>query len=124
MNSIQAVLTIIGALVAIAVVAGGLFSVARNASKDATITTLTKQRDDYLSRLNYIEPRFDQIERENKLLLEMHNPADQIRKLGEQEQENHNRTVQLLEAQREHIEDVHRYVVDRRREDREARPRQ
>jgi hypothetical protein len=55
-------------------------------------------RRDYLSRLNYIEPKLTKAEEQNRILLELHNPAEQIKALATQEQTNHDRTVALLRS--------------------------
>lgn len=99
MSGIQQGLAVVGAIVMLAVVAGGLWAVFRSADRDARIDRLEGERDDYLSRLNFIEPRFKELEQQNKLLLDLHNPSDQIAALRVQEQTNHDRTVAILSEQ-------------------------
>lgn len=101
MNGFGQGLAVIGGLVGLAAIAGALWAVARSAAQDTRIKFLEGQRDDYLSRLNYIEPKLKTAEEQNRILLELHNPAEQIKALATQEQTNHDRTVLLLTEQRQ-----------------------
>jgi hypothetical protein len=78
MNAASVILSIIGALVVLASVGGGLWAVFRSSAQDSTIKRLRDERDDYLSRLNYIEPRHRAVEQQNELLLAMHNPTEKL----------------------------------------------
>lgn len=100
MSSLSAALTVIGALVGLAALAGGLWVVARSSARDTRLKYVEGLAADYLSRLNYIEPKLTKAEEQNRILLELHNPAEQIQQLAAQEQANHARTVSLLEEQR------------------------
>lgn len=99
MTGFQQALALIGALFGLAVLAGGVYAVFRTAAQDARLKVVSGQRDDYLQRLNYIEPKVTKLEEQNRILLELHNPAEQIKQLASQEQTNHDRTVELLEQQ-------------------------
>lgn len=99
MSGLQPALAVVVGVIALAAVAGGVWAVFRSSSQDARIDRLQDERDDYLSRLNFIEPRFKEVEQQNRLLLDLHNPADQIEALRAQEQTNHDRTVAILAEQ-------------------------
>lgn len=58
MNNVQAALTILGALVLLAGVGSAIWVYATGGAQDKRIERLQGERDDLLSRLNYIEPRF------------------------------------------------------------------
>ena len=89
----------VSGVLALALLVGGLWVVVRASNKDARIKRLQDENADYLKRLDYIEPRFAKAEQQNRLLLEMHNPSDQIEALRQQEQGNHDATVKILTEQ-------------------------
>lgn len=107
MGSVQIVLTVIGGLVLLAGTAGGVYATFRSSSQDTRIKRLQGERDDYLNRLNFIEPKVKLLEQQNEMLLAMHNPADQIKNLSEQEQKNHDQTVTFLTTQNELLTAIH-----------------
>lgn len=100
MNGLSQGLAVIGALVALATIAGVVWVVARSSARDTRLKYVEGLAADYLSRLNYIEPKLTKAEEQNRILLELHNPAEQIKALAAQEQTNHDRTVALLVEQR------------------------
>lgn len=99
MTGLEGALAVVGTLVVLAGVAGGLWAVARSSAQDTRIKFLEGERADYLSRLQYIEPKLREAEQQNKVLLDLHNPADQIKQLAAQESVNHEQTVVLLNQQ-------------------------
>lgn len=99
MTGLQPALAVVLALFALAVIGGGLWAAFRSTDQDARIKRLQGERDDLLSRLNFIEPKLKVVEDQNALLLAMHNPAEQIAELKSQEAENHRKTYALLEKQ-------------------------
>jgi hypothetical protein len=106
MNGFGQGLAVIGALVGLATVAGALWAVARSATQDTRIKFLEAQVNDYLSRLNYIEPKLTTAEEQNRILLELHNPAEQIKALAVQEQSNHDRTLTILTEQKQTLAQI------------------
>lgn len=78
MNALQTALAVIGGLVTLAALGGALYANFRAAQSDAIIKRLRDERDDYLSRLNYIEPRHRAAEQQLEVLLALHNPKDQL----------------------------------------------
>jgi DNA polymerase III delta prime subunit len=85
-----------GTLLALAGLAGGLRATWKTSGLEATVARLRGEIDDYLKFYNYAKPRLDVLEQQNKLLLEMHNPADAIEKLYVQEGKNHLETIGVL----------------------------
>lgn len=78
MSTIQAVLSVVGALVGLSVVGGGLWAVFRSSAQDATITRLRAEISDYVGRIEYIEPRLTSAEQQNRLLRDLQNPSAEI----------------------------------------------
>lgn len=78
MSAINLVLSIMGGLAGLAILGGGMWSLFRSSAQDDRIKRLQGERDDYLSRLNFIEPRHRAIEQQNELLLAMHNPTEKL----------------------------------------------
>lgn len=113
MDSLQAVLAIIGGLVALLMIGAATWAVFRSSSQDARIKRLQDERDDYLHRLNFIEPKVEALTKQNELLMAMHNPADQISKLSVQEQANHEQTVTFLTQQNELLTAIHKDLSGR-----------
>lgn len=99
MNQLQLILGVVLALFALAAIGAGIWASFRSTDQEARIKRLRDERDDLLSRLNYIEPKVKTLEEQNKILLELHNPADQISELRAQEADNHLKTYALLEQQ-------------------------
>lgn len=111
MNTLQSVLVIIVSLVTLAGVGGALWAIARSSQQDARIKRLQGERDDYLSRLNYIEPRLKAVEQQNEVLLALHNPTDKIEALKAQEQANHDATVDLLQEQSRILRSIDKHLI-------------
>lgn len=78
MNGLQTVLSGIGGLIVLAGIGGVLYAQFRSAQHEATVKRLREERDDYLSRLNYIEPRHRALEQQTEVLLALHNPKEQL----------------------------------------------
>jgi hypothetical protein len=100
-SGLQQALAVVGGLVALATLGGGLWAIFRTSAQDSRIKFLESQTADYLSRLNYIEPKLKEAEQQNRILLELHNPAEQIKQLAAQEQTNHDQTITLLTEQKQ-----------------------
>jgi hypothetical protein len=103
MNQLGGALVAIATLLGLAGLGGATWAVIKASVQDATIKRLRGENDDYLKRLNYIEPKVEALERENKTLHVLHNPADAIDRLNRkvdtltvQEQDNHTETVGVL----------------------------
>ncbi len=96
MSSVVIWLGAAGSLLALAAIGGGAWATWKSAGLEATVKRLRSEIADYLSRLNYIEPRLEVVERENKTLLALHNSAGAIQELKEQEAKNHEATFGML----------------------------
>jgi hypothetical protein len=99
MSGLSQGVALLGGVLGLALLVSAAWVVVRASNKDARIKRLQDENADYLKRLDYIEPRFAKAEQQNRLLLEMHNPSDQIEALRQQEQGNHDRTVEILTEQ-------------------------
>lgn len=99
LSAVQASLVVILGLITLATLAGGLYAVFRSSAQDARIKRLQDERDDYLSRLNYVEPKLLEAEQQNRVLLELHNPSDQLEAIKAQGQVNHDRIVEIIRSQ-------------------------
>lgn len=113
MSDLQLVLAVVLALFALASIGGGIWATFRSADQDVRIKRLQGERDDLLSRLNFIEPKVKSLEEQNKVLLDLHNPADQIAALRSQEAENHRKTFALLEKQHVVLQQIDRHLIGR-----------
>jgi hypothetical protein len=109
-STAQTILGVVGALVVLATAGGGLWAVFRSSAQDATIKRLRDERDDYLSRLNFIEPRHRAVEQQNEVLLALHNPTERLDDLGSQ----HAEMLRLLNAQSILLQQIDR-TLDRPR---------
>lgn len=106
MNGLQTALSIIGALVVLSALGGALYANFRAAQSEATLKRLRDERDDYLSRLNYIEPRHRAIEQQNEVLLALHNPKDQLDDIQGSQAE----MLRVLRAQKTLMEQIDRHL--------------
>jgi hypothetical protein len=106
MTGLSQAVTLVAAMIGLALLIGAAWALVRASNRDATLKRAREENTDYVKRLDFLEPRFKELEQQNKLLLEMHNPADQISALQMQEQVNHDRTVQLLTAQAEVLKQI------------------
>jgi hypothetical protein len=77
-SAAQTVLAVLGGLFGIAVIAGALYAYAKGGAQDARIERLQGERDDYLSRLNYIEPRFKSAQEQNEILRTLVDPSARL----------------------------------------------
>lgn len=96
MSQLGGVLVAIATILGLAGLGGATWAVIKASAQDATIKRLRGENDDYVKRLNYIEPKVDALERENRTLRDLHNPADEIASLKAQEQTNHEATFGKL----------------------------
>lgn len=90
------ILAAIGTLATLAALGGATWAVIRASAQDATIKRQRGEIDDYLKRLNYLEPRVEVLERENETLRSLRDPSEAIGELREQEQRNHEATLKEL----------------------------
>lgn len=104
MNGLQTALSVIGALIVLAGVGGVLYANFRASQDEAVKKRLREERDDYLSRLNYIEPRHRALEQQNEVLLALHNPKEQLDDIGVNVVE----ALRLLRAQKSLMEQIDR----------------
>jgi hypothetical protein len=110
-SQLQIVLGVVLGLFLLAGLVGGLWAAFRSADQETRIKRLQSERDDLLSRLNFIEPKLKALEEQNKVLLDLHNPADQISALKAQEAANHKATFELLTAQHKTLQAIDRHLL-------------
>lgn len=113
MTTLQAILAVVVALFVLAGLGGGIWASFRSTDQDARIKRLQSERDDLLSRLNFIEPKVKTLEEQNQILLGFHNPAEQIAALREQESTNHQRTYALLTKQHDVLQQIDAHLQGR-----------
>lgn len=106
MGTLQTILSIAGGIVLLAGAAGVVYAIALSSGQDARIKRLDEENVGYLRRLNYLEPLVKQLQRENEMLHDLHNPADQIRALAEQEQANHTEAMAAFDRLATAIENL------------------
>lgn len=87
-TQVLAVISILAGLVALAGVIGTLRGVAKSASQEAQLKRVREDRDDYLSRLNFIEPRHAALVEQNEMLRTLNDPSQRLNDLGELIEEN------------------------------------
>lgn len=112
MSNLQTVLAVLGTLVVLTSVGGGLYAYFRSTAADARIKRLQDERDDYLSRLNYIEPRHKVIEQQNELLRQLHNPTALLETIAGKADE----IIVTLDEQRELLEEIDGKLHEPRKE--------
>jgi hypothetical protein len=117
-NSIQTVLAIIGALFALAGVAGALYAQFRVAGYKARLDFKTDEAADYLQRLNWIEPRHRAAEQQLEVLLALHNPKDQLDDM----QASVGEVVRIVRSIKTIAEQIDRELYRPRGERREGNP--
>lgn len=82
LSALQGALAVIGGLFALAVVAGSLYAYAKSSAQEARIERLQGERDDYLSRINFLEPRFASMREQNDTLRTLLDPTPKLEKIG------------------------------------------
>lgn len=112
MSDFSAMLAILGALVLLAGAAGGTYAHFKSSEDKEEMARVRAHRDDLLSRLNFIEPRVKLLEQQNEVLMSLHNPAQQITNLAEQEQRNHVETVRLLQSTHDILEQIDGHLTN------------
>lgn len=113
MSDLQLVLGVVVGLFALTAIGAGIWASFRSTDQEARIKRLQGERDDYLSRLNFMEPKLKTLEEQNQVLLDLHNPAEQIAALRSQEAENHRRTYALLEQQHRVLQQIDKHLLGR-----------
>lgn len=105
-----AVLAALGALFGLAVLAGSVWAVLRTSALQASNDRLRNENEDYVRRLNFLEPRVDVLENRNEILENLHNPAESIDKIARQvdrlltqERSNHDDTMSILNRIDRHL---------------------
>lgn len=98
-----AILVGLGALFGLCVLSGAVWAVIRTSALQTSNDRLRNEAEDYLRRLGFLEPRVDVLERENRTLRDLHNPAEAISdiaakvgRLADQEGTNHRETIDVL----------------------------
>lgn len=104
-NAINPWLAALGALVVLSGAAGVIWANLRSKAVELTVDRLRSENEDYVRRLNYLEPRTEVLERENKTLRALHNPADAIDDLKAQEASNHKEAMAVLRSIDRHVKD-------------------
>ncbi len=117
MGPTQAVLAIIGGLIVVAGFTGGLYAYAKAGAQDAIIERLRGERDDLLSRLNFIEPRFAAAEEQNKILKTLTDPSEGLKQIGDQVNTKAEQITMILERQSATLADIQTQVHVPRRSD-------
>lgn len=102
MSDLQIVLGVVISLLTLAGLGGGVWVTFKGAATAARIKRLQDERDDYLSRLNFIEPRHRAVEQQNEVLLALHNPTEKLDQLGD----NQTEILRVLRAQHRIIEQI------------------
>lgn len=79
---------------------GALWAVFRASALEASNERLRKENEDYVRRLNYIEPKVEVLERENTTLRSTRDPSEKLEGISAQigtlithEQDNHTETI-------------------------------
>lgn len=113
MNNIGIFIASLGTLILLAGTAGAVWAVIRTSAQEATIKRLRDENEDYLRRLNYLEPRVDVLENRNEILEQLHNPAKAIAEVATQvaqllalEVKNHESVVKLIHTETSRVETV------------------
>lgn len=106
MNDLQTFLAIVGSLVLLAGVGGVLYAQARASQRDATETRLRRENEDYLRRLNFVEPKLAKAEEQNALLMTLHNPTAKLEELSG----NDKKILEILAAQGLELRQIHTAV--------------
>jgi Fic family protein len=112
-SGIQSILAVFGALLALGAAAGGIWAAFRAAGQDATIRRQREDIAEYLSRIEYIEPRWKAADEQNTLLRDLHNPTSQLERI----ESTGRRTFELLEKQHAQLDEVAQELHRRRPRD-------
>lgn len=75
MTSIPIAIQVILGIFGVTVIGGVLWVAARSSYSDAQMKRMRGENEDYLRRLNYVEPRLSLVEKQNELLMSLHNPS-------------------------------------------------
>lgn len=113
MNDVGIIFASIGTLILLAGIAGSVWAVIRTSAQEATIKRLRDENEDYLRRLNYLEPRVEVLESRNEILEQLHNPAKAIAEVATQvaqllalEMQNHGETIDLMKEETKRVETI------------------
>lgn len=107
MSPLATALGIIAALITLASLGGALYVSFRASANDARTKRLSEENADYLRRLGYIEPKLQQAEQQNALLMKLHNPTEQLAQISGNQKE----ILEVLEAQSEVLHDIEAKVT-------------
>lgn len=91
-------LSILVALVVLAGAAAGVWAVLKGKAVELTVQRLRGENEDYVRRLNYLEPLARQQGEELKVLRTMVNPADEIHEMRQQENQHHEEQMRVLRS--------------------------
>jgi len=78
MSTIQTVLAALGGLIVVAGAAATIWAYVKGGAQDNQIERLRGEVTDYLSRLNYIEPRFKASQEQNEILRTLVDPSGRL----------------------------------------------
>lgn len=106
MTNVAAIFEIFAGVIGFIGIGATLWAYARMTGNDARIKRLTGENTEMIARLNYIEPRFDTLGKQNEFLLALHDPSEKYDALKAQGQDNHVETVELLKAQSVELQDI------------------
>lgn len=91
-------LGVLVALVLLAAVAAGVWVVFKGKAVELTVQRLRGENEDYVRRLNYVEPQLEHLKNENGVLRSMVNPATEIHEMREQENAHHDEQMRVLRS--------------------------
>lgn len=106
MSTLQAVLAIVGGLFVVAGIGGALYAFAKAGAQTARIERLQSERDDYLSRLNFIEPRFKSATEQNELLRTLVDPSARLVEIRETVDEKTEEILAAVDRSATHLEAI------------------
>lgn len=106
MNTIGAIVTILGGLVVIAGFFAAAWVSARTKGSDQELARVRADRDDYKSRVEFIEPRLAAALRENELLQKMHDPTARLTEIRKDSAAILKHTAQILAVLRAQAVDI------------------
>lgn len=110
MNTLGLILSIIGGLAALAAVSAGVYATFKGTAADKRIERLQGERDDYLSRLNFIEPRYAALEEQNQTLRTLYDPSARLVELGAAVESNAKKVLAVLDRQAATLEEIKQRV--------------
>lgn len=102
MDGIAQTLVTAGSVLGVLLLIGSAYALVRASNQDARIKRLQDENSDYLSRLNYIEPRLVEAEATNALLKRLQNPTAALESISVKQ----DHTNELLVQQGERLSEM------------------